>query len=75
MGEVGAAGPGSGDGARTVDAGSPRSADGDITARARIRYAALELYSDHGEDRVSMRRVAAEVGVTIGLIQHHFGTK
>ncbi|WP_325769227.1 helix-turn-helix domain-containing protein [Dietzia kunjamensis] len=60
--------PGSGDGV-------PRSADGDLTARARIRYAALELYSDHGEDRVSMRRVAARVGVTIGLIQHHFGTK
>ncbi|MFN3601002.1 MAG: TetR/AcrR family transcriptional regulator [Dietzia sp.] len=51
------------------------SADGDLTARARIRYAALDLYADHGEDRVSMRRVAAEVGVTIGLIQHHFGTK
>ena len=53
----------------------PRSSDSDLTARARIRYAALELYSEHGEDRVSMRRVAAEVGVTIGLIQHHFGTK
>lgn len=48
---------------------------GDLTARSRIRYAALELYAEHGEDRVSMRRVAAEVGVTIGLIQHHFGTK
>ena len=54
---------------------TPRSADSDLTARVRIRYAALELYSEHGEDRVSMRRVAAEVGVTIGLIQHHFGTK
>jgi AcrR family transcriptional regulator len=53
----------------------PRSTDADLTARARIRYAALELYAEHGEDRVSMRRVAAEVGVTIGLIQHHFGTK
>jgi len=52
-----------------------RVRDGDLTARARIRYAALELYATHGEDRVSMRRVAAEVGVTIGLIQHHFGTK
>ena len=53
----------------------PRPTDGDLTARARIRNAALELYSEHGEDRVSMRRVAAEVGVTIGLIQHHYGTK
>ena len=75
MGEVGSAAPRSGAGEGTVDPVPPRSADGDLTARARIRYAALELYSDHGEDRVSMRRVAAEVGVTIGLIQHHFGTK
>ncbi|GLB62589.1 putative transcriptional regulator, TetR family protein [Dietzia sp. NCCP-2495] len=48
---------------------------GDLSARTRIQLAALELYAEHGEDRVSMRRVAAEVGVTIGLIQHHFGTK
>lgn len=47
----------------------------DLTARSRIRQAALELYAEYGEDRVSMRKVAAEVGVTIGLIQHHFGTK
>lgn len=55
--------------------GTPASADPDLTARERIRQAALELYAEHGEARVSMRRVAAEVGVTIGLIQHHFGTK
>lgn len=54
---------------------TPPQLDGDLTARARIRYAALDLYAAHGEDGVSMRRVAAEVGVTIGLIQHHFGTK
>lgn len=53
----------------------PRAVDTDLTARERIRRAALELYAEHGEARVSMRRVAAEVGVTIGLIQHHFGTK
>lgn len=47
----------------------------DPTARTRIRQTALELYAEHGEDRVSMRKIAAEVGVTIGLIQHHFGTK
>lgn len=55
--------------------GTTRMRDDDLTARARIRYAALDLYATHGEDGVSMRRVAAEVGVTIGLIQHHFGTK
>ena len=52
-----------------------RSADTDLTARERIRHAALRLYAEDGEARVSMRRVAAEVGVTVGLIQHHFGTK
>lgn len=47
----------------------------DLTARERILQTALELYAQFGEDRVSMRRVSGEVGVTIGLIQHHFGTK
>lgn len=64
-----------GAGGDDAEGGTRRSADPGLTARARIRYAALELYAEHGEDRVSMRRVAAEVGVTIGLIQHHFGTK
>ncbi|WP_010541970.1 TetR/AcrR family transcriptional regulator [Dietzia alimentaria] len=52
-----------------------RPAEIDLTARERIRRAALRLYAEDGEARVSMRRVAAEVGVTVGLIQHHFGTK
>lgn len=56
-------------------ASNPRSRAEDLTARARIRNAALDLYATHGEDRVSMRTVAAEVGVTVGLVQHHFGTK
>lgn len=59
--------------------GQPSSGHGtrpeDLTARARIRNAALELYSRLGEERVSMRTVAAEAGVTVGLIQHHFGNK
>lgn len=53
----------------------PHPPQHDLTARARIRNAALELYALRGEDKVSMRTVAAEAGVTIGLIQHHFGTK
>lgn len=53
----------------------PRAADGDLTAKAKIRNAALDLYAAHGEDRVSMRAVAAEAGVTVGLVQHHFKTK
>ena len=53
----------------------PQPQQQDLTARARIRTATLELYAARGEDKVSMRTVAAEAGVTIGLIQHHFGTK
>ncbi|EGD54426.1 TetR/AcrR family transcriptional regulator [Gordonia neofelifaecis] len=53
----------------------PRAADGDLTAKAKIRNAALDLYAEHGEERVSMRAVAAEAGVTVGLVQHHFKTK
>ena len=67
---------GSGAGNEPVQKNSGASATpADLTARSRIRQAALELYAEYGEDRVSMRKVAAEVGVTIGLIQHHFGTK
>ncbi|GAA1480110.1 TetR/AcrR family transcriptional regulator [Gordonia sinesedis] len=53
----------------------PSIADADLTARAKIRNAALDLYAEHGEDRVSMRAVAAAAGVTVGLVQHHFTTK
>lgn len=48
---------------------------GDLTAKARIRNAALELYSDFGEDGVSMRAIAGAAGVTVGLVVHHFQTK
>jgi AcrR family transcriptional regulator len=53
----------------------PRASDDDLTAKARIRNAALDLYAEQGEDRVSMRAVAAAAGVTVGLVQHHFKTK
>ena len=53
----------------------PRASGGDLTAKARIRNAALDLYADYGEDRTSMRAIAAAAGVTVGLLVHHFGTK
>ena len=53
----------------------PRASDEDLTAKARIRNAALDLYAERGEDRVSMRAVAAAAGVAVGLVQHHFKTK
>jgi AcrR family transcriptional regulator len=54
---------------------NPRVTDQDLTGKARIRNAALDLYAQYGEDRVSLRAVAAEAGVTLGLVQHHFKTK
>jgi AcrR family transcriptional regulator len=54
---------------------NPRATNADLTAKARIRNAALDLYAEHGEDGVSLRAIAAEAGVTLGLVQHHFKTK
>ncbi|MGO1167337.1 MAG: TetR/AcrR family transcriptional regulator [Janibacter sp.] len=47
----------------------------DRTARARVRDAALELFAEHGEDRVTMRQVADLAGVSPALVVHHFGSK
>lgn len=54
---------------------NPRSTDDDLTAKARIRNAALDLYSEYGPDRTSLRAIASEAGVTLGLVQHHYKTK
>ena len=48
---------------------------GKVTAKERIRDAALDLYSDFGEDGTSMRAIAHAAGVTVGLVVHHFQTK
>lgn len=47
----------------------------DLTAKARIRNAALELFATQGVAATSLRTVAAAAGVTVGLIVHHYGTK
>lgn len=54
---------------------NPRATNDDLTAKARIRNAALDLYARYGEERTSLRAVAAAAGVTLGLVQHHFKTK
>ena len=48
---------------------------GDLTAKARIRNAALSLFAQHGEDGTSMRAIAAAADVTVGLVVHHYRTK
>lgn len=51
-----------------------RSAD-DITARARIIAAAVEQFAANGFEGTTMKAIADEAGVSVGLIQHHFDTK
>lgn len=51
------------------------SNSGDLTARARIRDAAVRLFADKGIDATSIREIAQEAGVSSGLLRHHFGSK
>lgn len=52
-----------------------RSAPDDLTARARIRDAAIVAFARDGFDGTSLRSIAREVGVSPALIVHHFGDK
>lgn len=47
----------------------------DLTARARIRDAAIELFADRGIDGATIRDIAQKAGVSSGLLRHHFGSK
>jgi len=47
----------------------------DLTARARIRDAAITHFADEGYERTTIRRIAATAGVSPGLLRHHFGSK
>ncbi|GAA2243650.1 TetR family transcriptional regulator [Promicromonospora sukumoe] len=51
----------------------PVDAD-DLTARARIRDAAVRRFAVEGFG-ASVRTIAADAGVSAGLVMHHFGTK
>jgi TetR/AcrR family transcriptional regulator, regulator of cefoperazone and chloramphenicol sensitivity len=51
-----------------------RPAD-DLTARARIRDAAIKLFTERGIEGASIRDIATEAGVSSGLVRHHFGSK
>jgi AcrR family transcriptional regulator len=52
-----------------------RSASVDLTAPARIRETALELFARRGVGSTSLRSVAREAGVSPALVVHHFGGK
>lgn len=47
----------------------------DVTARARIRDAALVQFAEHGVQGATLKGIAQQAGVSIGLVQHHYGTK
>ncbi|WP_210728538.1 TetR family transcriptional regulator [Cellulomonas septica] len=51
-----------------------RSASDDLTARARIRDAAIGRWGRDGF-RAGMRAIAADAGVSAALVVHHFGSK
>jgi len=47
----------------------------DLTARARIRDAAMAQFAEHGFRAATIKSIAEAAGVSTGLVQHHFGTK
>ncbi|MEV0391285.1 TetR/AcrR family transcriptional regulator [Nonomuraea sp. NPDC050643] len=54
---------------------TPRPDPEDLTARARIRDAALRHFGEHGFEGATTRAIAETAGVSPGLLRHHFGTK
>ncbi|MDT3443997.1 TetR family transcriptional regulator [Pseudofrankia sp. BMG5.37] len=50
-------------------------ANEDLTAKARIRDAALRLFAEQGFEATTIRGVASAAGVSSGLVRHHFGSK
>jgi TetR/AcrR family transcriptional regulator, regulator of cefoperazone and chloramphenicol sensitivity len=47
----------------------------DLTARARIREAALTHFASEGYERATIRGIAQTAGVSPGLLRHHYGSK
>jgi len=47
----------------------------DLTARARIRDAALRHFGERGIGGATIRDIAKAAGVSPGLVRHHFGSK
>jgi AcrR family transcriptional regulator len=47
----------------------------DLSARARIREAALEHFAEQGYDRATIRGIAQSAMVSPGLLRHHYGSK
>jgi AcrR family transcriptional regulator len=54
---------------------APMATDADLTARARIRDAAIACFADRGVSDTPVRAIAAQAGVSPALVIHHFGSK
>jgi AcrR family transcriptional regulator len=55
--------------------GSDASAEADLTARARIRDAAIARFAADGVASTTVRAIAADAGVSPALVIHHFWSK
>jgi AcrR family transcriptional regulator len=53
----------------------PNVDESDLTTKARVRAAALDLVGEQGLDATTIRQVAAHAGVSVGVVQHHYKTK
>ena len=51
------------------------SSQSDLTARARIRDAAIGRFAEKGIAAATIRDIAQAAGVSSGLLRHHFGSK
>ncbi|MEU5610710.1 TetR/AcrR family transcriptional regulator [Streptomyces sparsogenes] len=58
---------------RGIGGSAPESED--LTARARIRDAALKHFTESGFAKATIREIARTAGVSPGLVRHHFGSK
>ncbi len=59
----------------SVPARSRRVPDADLTALARIRLVAIELFAARGFAHTTVRAIAERAGVSAALILHHYGSK
>jgi AcrR family transcriptional regulator len=48
---------------------------GDLTTKARIRAAAMEVIAERGMARASVRAIADRAGVSAALVLHHYGSR
>jgi len=53
----------------------PGEPAGDVTTRQLLRQVALELFAEHGFQAVSLRQLAAALGMQVGSLYNHIDSK